>query len=114
MALERKLIEPPIVKGAEFRREATHRPDKPELPGDPTDDNTELQFPSKLQTAFRFPLRLYERITREQKIAVQLSAAQSRISEVADTVRDVERATQQITAGPDMSRPGDDEPEILK
>jgi hypothetical protein len=38
MALEPKLIKLPVIKGAEFRRQATKSPDKPELRGDDVDD----------------------------------------------------------------------------
>jgi hypothetical protein len=41
MALEQELIEPLIVKGAEFRRQTTEGPDKPELRGDDVNGETE-------------------------------------------------------------------------
>src|SRR6201987_1258731 len=114
MALERVLIKLLIVKGTEFRRQATQRPYQGELPGDPAGDKTELVFLCKLKTPFSFALRLSKRIACHQKIGVQLGTTVSRISEIADAVRDFKRASQEITAGPNMSRPGHDETEHLE
>ena len=55
---------------------------------------------------FGFAFRLGERIARREKVGVQLVAAASGASEIADLVCRLERASHQIAASPDMSRPG--------
>ena len=57
MALEPKLIELFIVKGAEFRRQATEGPDKPELRGDDVNDETKPSLLRKLEAILGFTLR---------------------------------------------------------
>ena len=64
MALEPKLLKLPIVKAAEFRRQTTERPDKPELCGAGVNDPTESSLPRKLEAILGFTLHLYERISR--------------------------------------------------
>ena len=49
-----------------------------------------------------------QRISRRQKVRVQVVAAVRRKSEVADLVRGIERPTHQVTASPDMFRPWHD------
>jgi hypothetical protein len=105
MALEQELIEPLIVKGAEFRRQTTEGPDKPELRGDEVNDETKPRFLSKLEAILGFTLHLSKRISRREKVRVQDGAAVRRKSEIADLVRSLKRPTQQITASPDMFRP---------
>src|SRR4029077_11354906 len=53
-----------------------------------------------------FALRLGKRVARRKKVRVQLLAAVSGVSEVADLVCRLEGAAHQIAAGPNMSRPG--------
>ena len=72
MALEPKLIKLPIVKGAEFRRQATEGPDKPELRGNEVNDETEPHLLGKLEAMLGFTLHLNERISRRQKVRVQV------------------------------------------
>ena len=62
----------------------------------------------KLEAILGFTLHLNERISRRQKVRVQVDAAVRRKSEVADLVRGLERPTQQIAASPDMFRPWHD------
>ena len=66
-------------------------------------------FSRKRETMLGFALRLSERISRREKVRDQVVAAVGRKSEVADPVRGIERATHQIAARPDMSRPRHDE-----
>src|SRR6266478_5299762 len=106
MALEPKLLKLPIVKGAEFRRQTTECSNKPELRGDDVNDETKPPgLLRKLETILGFTLHLHERISRCQKICVQVDAAVHRKTEVADLVRGLERTMYQATAIPDMFRP---------
>jgi hypothetical protein len=88
-----KLIKLPIVKTAEFRRQATEGLDKPELRGDDINNETKPSLLGKLEAVRGFTLHLNERISRCQKIRVQVVATERRISEVAGFVRGFERAT---------------------
>jgi len=63
----------------------------------------------KRETTLGFALHLIERIARREKVRVQVGAAVRRKSEVTDLVRRLKRATHQIAASPDMSRPGRDD-----
>src|SRR5439155_7753915 len=109
MALEPKLIEPIIVKGAEFRRQTTEGPDKPELRGDDVNDETEPSLLRKLEAILGFTLRLNKRISHGEKVRVQVDWSISRKREVTDFVRGIEGATNQIAASPDMFRPWHDD-----
>ena len=109
MALELKLVEPLIVEGAELRRQATQGPDKPELRGDDVNDETEPRLLCELETILGFTLHLSKRISRRQKVRVQVVAAVRGKGEVTDFVRGIEGATHQFAAGPDMFRPRHDE-----
>ena len=108
MPLESNFIKLPVVKEAEFRRQATEGPDKPKLCGDEVNDVTEPGLLGKLEATLGFPLHLNQRISSRQKVRVQVVAAVSRKSEVAGLVRGLESATQQITASPEMFRPWHD------
>ena len=105
MALEPKLLKLPIVKRAEFRRQAPESPDKPELRGDDVDDQTKPSLPGKLEAVLGFTLDLSERISRGEKDRVQVVATDHRISEVPDLVRGLERPAHKVKAGPDMFGP---------
>ena len=63
----------------------------------------------KLEAILGFTLHLSERISRREKVRVQVVAAVRRKGEVTDLVRGIERATHQIAASPDMSRPRHDD-----
>ena len=71
MAFEPKLIKLPIVKVAEFRRQATEGSDKPELRGDDVNDDTKPSFLGKLEAILGFTMDLRERISRSEKVCVQ-------------------------------------------
>jgi hypothetical protein len=86
MLLEQELIELLIVKGAEFRGQATEGTDKPELRGDEVNDQTKPSLLRKLEAILGFMLHLGERISRGEKVRVQVFAAVRRKSEVADLV----------------------------
>src|SRR5271170_8091404 len=108
MALEQELIKSPIVKGAEFRRRTTEGTDKPELRGDDVNDQTKPRLLRKLEAILGFILHLRERISRREKVRVQVFAAVPRISEIADLVRSLECPAYQVTASPDMFCPWHD------
>jgi len=75
MPLEPNLIKLPVVKGAEFRRQATEGPDKPKLCGDEVNDVTEPGLLGKLEAILGFTLHLNQRISSRQKVRVQVVAA---------------------------------------
>src|SRR5580704_11570485 len=108
MPLETNFIKLPVVKEAEFRRQATEGPDKPKLCGDEVNDVTEPGLLGKREAILGFTLHLNQRISSRQKVRVQVVAAVRRKSEVAGLVRGLESATQQITASPEMFRPWHD------
>src|SRR2546421_606002 len=62
VALELPLIELPIVKAPERRRQAAERPDEPELRGDEVGDEAETDLPRELESILHLALRLGERI----------------------------------------------------
>ena len=107
-AFEQELIEFLVVEGAEFRRQATKCPDKPELRGDDIDDETEPSLLRKVEPILGFTLHLNERVSRREKVSVQALAAIGCKREVAGPVCGLESAAQQITASPDMFRPWHD------
>ena len=86
MSLKPKLTELLIVKGAEFRRQATKAADKPELRNDDVNDETESDFLREIEAVLGFSLYLCERISRREKIRVQLVATISRKREISDFV----------------------------
>src|SRR5216683_2041842 len=109
MTLEPKLIEPLIVEGAEFRRQATEGPDKPELRGDDVNDETEPSLLRKLEPILGFTLRFNEWISHGEKVRVQVDWTISRKREITNFVRCIDGATHQIAAGPNMFRPWHDD-----
>src|SRR5690348_11547423 len=106
MALELKLIKLLITKRAEFRRHATEAPDYPELAGDEVNGEAKRGLPRKLEAMLGFMLHLRERISRRQKVRIQVDAAVRRKGEVTDLVCRLKRATHQVAAGPGVFRPG--------
>ena len=92
MALKPKLIELRIVKGAEFRLQATKAADKPELRNDDVNDETKSDFLCELEAILGFTFHPCERISRRKKLRVQLVATISRKCEISDFVCGVERA----------------------
>src|SRR6267154_3422086 len=106
MALDPRLIELRIVEAAECRRQAAQCTDQPELGGDAVNDKPEPRLLREREAMLGFAFRLGKRIARREKIRVQLVAAVGGVSEVADLDCRLEGAAHQITAGPDMSRPG--------
>ena len=67
-------------------------------------DETEPRLLREREAMLGFALHFGERIARREKIRDQAGAAVRRKREVAALIRDLERATQQITARLDMSR----------
>src|ERR1700722_10452918 len=105
MLLKPELIKLGIVKGAELRGQATKGTDKPELRGDDVNDQTKPSLLGKREAVLGFTLDLSERISRGEKVRVQVVAAISRKSEIAGLVRSVERQTHQVTACPNVFPP---------
>src|ERR1700722_7087046 len=105
MVLELKLIKLLIAERAKFRRHATEGPDKPELNADEVNGEAKPGLPRKLEAMLGFLLHLRERISRRQKVCVQVDAVVRRKTEVADLVRGLERATQRVAAASDVFRP---------
>src|SRR5690242_1458211 len=109
MMLEPKLIEPLIVEGSEFWRQATEGPDKPDLRGDDVNDETEPGLLRKLEPIFGFTLGLNEWVSNREKVRVQMDWTMSRKSEITDFARGIDCATHQIAASPNMFRPWHDD-----
>ena len=109
MVLEPKVVKLVIVEGAELRRQPPKGPDKPELRCDDVDHETKPRLLRKLEAILSFTLHLGERVSRREKVGIQVVAAIAGIDEVTHFVRSIKGATYQITATPDMSRPGNDE-----
>src|ERR1700737_1080307 len=109
MTLEPKLIEPLIVEGAEFWRQATEGPDKPELRGDDVNDETEPSLLRKLEPILGFTLRLNEWVSHGEKVRAQGDCTISRKREVTDFARCIDGATHHIAASPNMFRPWHDD-----
>src|SRR5215469_15575770 len=105
MAFESRLIEPPVVKGAKFRRRTTECSDKPDLCSDDINDETEPNLLGKLEAVLGFTLNLKQRISRRQQVRIHDIAAVRRKIEVADLVCNLKSTTHQITASADMFRP---------
>src|SRR5579863_3959512 len=105
MMLEPKLIETLIVEGAEYCRQATEGPDKPELRGDDVNDETEPSLLRKLEPVLGFTLRLNEWVSHSEKVRVQVDWTISRKREVADFARCINGAKHQIAARPNVFRP---------
>src|SRR5262249_27469196 len=105
MALESKLVESLVVERAKFRGQPAKRPDKSELRADLANDEAEPSLLRKLETILGFTLHLHEVISGRDEVRDQVVAAVGRIGQVTDFVRGIEGATDQIAAGPDMSRP---------
>src|SRR5437867_2580018 len=105
MAFEAAFIELLIVKRSECRCQTTKHPDQSELRSNDVNDETEPRLLCKVETVFGFTLRLNQRISRREKIRVQIIAAVCGKREVSGLVRDIERATYQITTRPNMPRP---------
>src|SRR5260370_38225801 len=105
MAIEPKLIKLSILKGAEFRRHATEDPDKPELRSDDVNGEAKPSLPRKLEAILGFTLHLHERISRCQKVCVQVDAAVDRKRKVADLVCGIERPMDQTAATPAIFLP---------
>src|SRR5919197_4299570 len=108
-ALNPKLVKLLVIKGAERRRQAAQRSDEPELRGNDVNDETEPHLLRKRETMFGLTLHLDERIARREKERVHCIGGIRRISKIADLVGGAERATHQITAGPDVPGPYTDE-----
>src|SRR5271170_7118353 len=109
MIFKAPLIELPIVEGAEFGRQAAQCPDQAELGVDDVDNETKARFPREFEPVLGFPLHVAKRISRREKIRVQVVTAIGRISEVAGLVCGVEGASHQIPSRLDMLCPGHDQ-----
>ena len=100
------LIELLVVEGAKCRRQAAEGPDQRELSSDEVNRDTEPRLLGKREATLGLGLDLVERIARSEKIGVQLIAAMSGASEIAEFVCRVQCAAHQIATGTDMSGPG--------
>ncbi len=67
MALEAKLIELRVVKGAKARNQSAKSPNEPELRGDDVCDEAEPRFFGKLEAILGFPLHILEWISSGEK-----------------------------------------------
>jgi len=104
-----KLIEMPVVKATELRRQAAERSDQREFRGDEVNDSAEPRLLGESKAVFGFALHLGQRFAGEEKGHVQSVAREGSVYEVSDPVRRLESASQQITAVPHVFHPGHDE-----
>src|SRR6185369_1425040 len=109
VAFEAAFIELLIVKRSESRCQTTKHPNQSDLRSNDVNDETEPRFLCKVETLLAFTLRFSQRISRREKVRVQIVAAIRGKREVAGLVRGIERATHQVTARPDVPRPRHDE-----
>ena len=109
VVFEAAFIELLLVKTSECRRQTTKRPDQLELRSNDRNDEAESRLLRKLETLLGFTLRFGQRISRCEKICIQVIAAVRGKREVAGLVRGIERTTHQVTARPDVPRPRHDE-----
>jgi hypothetical protein len=100
-----ELIELPVVKATEFRRQATEHSNQRELGGDEVNDKAETRLFSERQAMFGFGLHLGQRLAGEEQVRVEIVTRVSSKREVSDPVRRFERAAQQITASPHVFHP---------
>src|SRR5215475_1375240 len=87
------------------RRQAAESPNQSELGSDAVNGETEPHLQRKRETTLGFALHLIEWIARREKVCVQVGVAGRLRIEITALVCDFERATHQIAATPDMSRP---------
>src|ERR1700730_17661677 len=106
MALDPQLIKLLIVEGAKRRRQSPESPDQPELCGHSVNDGPAPALRRKGQPILGLTLRIIERVARREKVGGQLPAAKRRVSDVANLVCCLERAVHQLSASPDLFRPG--------
>ncbi len=106
--LHSKFIELLIVKATEFRCQAAERSNEPQLRGKGISEKTEPHLLRKGETVLSFDLHPIECIAGRKKVRVQVGAAVSCKSEVADLVCCLEGATHQVAASPNMPRPRED------
>ena len=109
VVFEAAFIELFLVKTSECRRQTTKRPDQLELRGNDCNDEAESRFMCKLETLLGFNLRFRQRISRCEQTCIQVVAAICPEREVAGSIRDIERATYEITTRPNVLRPWHDE-----
>ena len=108
MMLELKLIKVTVAERTEFWCQAAKCPDKRELCGDDVYDDTERDVCRELEARLSFALHVGQRVSRRQKICVQVVAAICRESEVADPVRGVEGAPHELSSCLDVFAPWND------
>src|SRR4029077_12454155 len=75
VAFEAAFIELLIVKRSECRCQTAKHPDQSELRSDDVNDETEPRLLRKVETLLGFTLRFSQRISRREKIRVQIIAA---------------------------------------
>src|SRR4029077_13985756 len=109
VAFEATLIELLIVEAPKCRGQTTKGTDQSGLRGNDVDDEAESRIQCKVETLLGFTLRLSQRISRREKVRVQVIAAVRGKREVTGLARGIEGATYQVTARPDVPRPRHDE-----
>src|SRR5271165_1743711 len=105
MTLHLKLVKVPIVEATECRGSPAERSYQPELCSDDVSDEAKLRPSREPEATLGLALHLGERITRREKIRIQLVAAVGSVSEISGQVGGLESAAQEIAASPDMVCP---------
>ena len=98
-----------MVKGAEYWSQPTERAYEGKLHANEINHEAEAYLLRKREAFLGFTLHLNQRVSRRQKIRVQVVTAVRRETEIAGLVRGLERPAHQVPTGPDMFRPWDDE-----
>ena len=70
MALEPKFIKLSVIKGAEFRRQATEGMDKPKLRGAEVNDQTKPSLLCTLEAMLSLTLRFSQWIARREQVCI--------------------------------------------
>src|SRR6266849_7974455 len=89
MVLEFSLHKQVIVETAKCRCQPTKGPDQGELCRDAIDREAESNLFRKLETMFSFTLHFRERVSRREKVRVEVLAAERGKRQIADGVGDI-------------------------
>src|SRR5882757_4096325 len=99
MLLEAALVELRIIEGVEVRCKSTEHPDESVLRCNEVADKTEPHLPHEFKRVLDRVLDFTERISRGEKIRIQVGAGIGCISKIAGVLRRIESAPQENAAG---------------
>src|SRR6516165_5425726 len=108
MMLHLKLIQAPVVKAAEFRRQAAERPNECELRRENVCDEAKTRPAAGLEITFSFRLQIVQRGSRCETQRDQVGLTEGFVHQVASLPCQIERALHHRRCGPDGTGPGQD------